>query len=96
MYLLVYVDDLILTGNQDAIVKSFIARLNKEFAIKDLGDLNYFIGLEVTYTNDGLFLNRSKYAREIWIVQKWWMQNRLLRRSQHTYHLLPPVSRTQI
>lgn len=65
MYLLVYVDDLILTGNQDAIVKSFIARLNKEFAIKDLGDLNYFLGLEVTYTNDGLFLNQSKYAREI-------------------------------
>lgn len=50
MYLLVYVDDLILTGNQPHVITSFITRLKKEFAIKDLGELNYFLGLEVTHT----------------------------------------------
>nr|GEV58209.1 putative zinc finger, CCHC-type [Tanacetum cinerariifolium] len=37
MYLLVYVDDLILTGNDEAAITSFISGLNREFAIKDLG-----------------------------------------------------------
>ncbi|GJU15951.1 uncharacterized mitochondrial protein-like protein [Tanacetum coccineum] len=65
MYLLVYVDDLILSGNNEAAITSFISGLNHEFAIKDLGDLNYFLGLEVAYTDDGLFLTQSKYATDI-------------------------------
>ncbi|KAJ0844517.1 putative RNA-directed DNA polymerase [Helianthus annuus] len=65
MYLLVYVDDLILTGNQSHSLKSFISCLNNKFAIKDLGELNYFLGLEVTYTKNGLFLNQSKYTIDI-------------------------------
>ena len=36
-----------------------------EFAIKDLGNLNYFLGLEVTYMEKGLFVSRSKYAHDI-------------------------------
>lgn len=58
MYLLVYVDDLILTSNQEHVMAKFIARLHNEFAIKDLGKLNYFLGLEVTCTSNGLFLNQ--------------------------------------
>ncbi|XP_076913547.1 uncharacterized protein LOC143572213 [Bidens hawaiensis] len=65
IYLLVYVDDLILTGNDERIIGSFISRLNNEFAIKDLGDLNYFLGLEVAYTDEGIFLTQSKYASDI-------------------------------
>ena len=65
MYLLVYVDDFILTGNQESMITSFIDRLHNEFSIKDLGDLNYFLRLEVAYTNDGLFLCVSQYARDI-------------------------------
>lgn len=65
MYLLVYIDDLILTSNQEHVMKAFTTHLNKEFAIKDLGKLNYFLRLEVTHTNIGIFLNQSKYAREI-------------------------------
>ncbi|KAK9067609.1 hypothetical protein SSX86_011720 [Deinandra increscens subsp. villosa] len=65
MYLLVYVDDLILTGSNEKVIATFIATLNREFAIKDLGDLNYFLGLEVAYTDDGLFLTQSKYATDI-------------------------------
>ena len=67
LYLPVYVDDIILTGNNPSLISTFIARLNNEFATKDLGQLNYFLGLEVTYTDDGLFLTQAKYAHDILI-----------------------------
>ena len=59
MYMLVYVDDLILTGGNKIVITPFIYRLHQEFAIKDLGHLNYFLGLEVTYLKNGPFLNQS-------------------------------------
>ncbi|XP_023769801.1 uncharacterized mitochondrial protein AtMg00810-like [Lactuca sativa] len=65
MYLLLYVDDLILTGNRDYVLRSFISRLHSEFSFRDLGDLNYFLGLQVTRSDDELFLSQSKYAIEI-------------------------------
>ncbi|XP_021995840.1 uncharacterized mitochondrial protein AtMg00810-like [Helianthus annuus] len=65
MYLLVYVDDLILTGNNSSLLTVFINRLHQEFVIKDLGSLNYFLGLEVLHTNDGLVLTQTKYANDI-------------------------------
>ncbi|XP_021991513.1 uncharacterized mitochondrial protein AtMg00810-like [Helianthus annuus] len=65
MYLLVYVDDLILTGNQSTLLTSFVQSLNSEFGIKDLGNLNYFLGLEVTHTDSGIVINQTKYAIDI-------------------------------
>ncbi|XP_071715239.1 uncharacterized protein [Rutidosis leptorrhynchoides] len=65
LYLLVYVDDIILTGNNSAMVRQFISLLNKEFLITDLGKLSYFLGLEVSYHNSGIFLSQSKYAYDI-------------------------------
>ncbi|XP_035844040.1 uncharacterized mitochondrial protein AtMg00810-like [Helianthus annuus] len=61
----VYVDDIIITGNNEKFISTFTSRLNKEFKIKDLGLLNFFLGLEVTHTKTGLFLNQSKYAYDI-------------------------------
>ncbi|XP_071714341.1 uncharacterized mitochondrial protein AtMg00810-like [Rutidosis leptorrhynchoides] len=43
-------------------IKTFISRLHDEFAIMDLGRLSYILGLEVTYTDSGLFPNQMKYA----------------------------------
>ena len=65
LYILIYVDDIILTGNNSAFIKTFITRLNNEFATKDLGNLSYFLGLEVTYPDNGLFLTQTKYAHDI-------------------------------
>ena len=45
--ILVYVDDVLLTGNDDDFVQSLIEKLGQEFAIKDLGSLHYFLGVEV-------------------------------------------------
>ncbi|KAJ0860505.1 putative RNA-directed DNA polymerase [Helianthus annuus] len=65
MYLLVYMDDLILTGNKSTSITNFTRHLHTEFAIKDLGSLNYFLGLEVIHDTDGLFLTQTKYANDI-------------------------------
>ncbi|XP_022023650.1 uncharacterized mitochondrial protein AtMg00810-like [Helianthus annuus] len=53
------------SGNQEIVMQAFIHTLNKEFAIKDLGELNYFLGLEVVNHSNGLFLHQSKYAIDI-------------------------------
>lgn len=65
LYLLVYVDDLILTGSDSSLIRSFIHKLHAEFKIKDLGQLNYFLGLEAKHLPSGLFLSQSKYAHSI-------------------------------
>ncbi|GJZ35072.1 copia protein, partial [Tanacetum coccineum] len=64
-YILLYVDDIILTASSDTLRCSIMKHLADEFAMKDLGSLSYFLGIAVTRTTNGLFLSRSKYAREI-------------------------------
>lgn len=59
IFLLVYVDGLILIGNSSSFISQLIHRLNKEFAVKDLGTLKYFLGLEVNYFSGGLTLSQE-------------------------------------
>ncbi|CAM8882756.1 unnamed protein product [Rhodiola kirilowii] len=65
IYLLIYVDDIIVTGNNSSLIDGFTRKLHSEFAIKDLGSLSYFLGLEASTTHNGLFLSQLKYARDI-------------------------------
>ncbi|XP_022867831.1 uncharacterized protein LOC111387502 [Olea europaea var. sylvestris] len=65
IYLLLYVDDIIITGNNSSLLARFTRTLNSEFATKDLGSLSYFLGLEATLTSDGLFISQLKYAWDI-------------------------------
>lgn len=65
LYLLIYVDKIVITGNDSSLIRRFISQVHKEFAITDLGRFNYFLGLKVTYTTNGLFLGQAKYARDI-------------------------------
>lgn len=63
--LLLYVDDIILTGNNPSLLRRFISRASNEFALKDLGALTYFLGLEITPQPNGLFIGQAKYAHDI-------------------------------
>ena len=65
IYLLLYVDDIIVTGNNSAQISSFIAALSQVFELKDLGPLSYFLGIQISPTKYGITLTQSKYASDI-------------------------------
>jgi histone deacetylase 1/2 len=62
---LVYIDDIIVTSSSDHDVAILVKELNKNFAIKDLGDLHFFLGIEVKRQHNGLVLTQEKYATEL-------------------------------
>ncbi|GJX78829.1 ribonuclease H-like domain-containing protein [Tanacetum coccineum] len=64
-YLLLYVDDIILTVSSSAFLQRIISSLHGDFAMTDLGLLNYFFGISATRITSGIFLSQSKYATEI-------------------------------
>ncbi|CAH9137975.1 unnamed protein product [Cuscuta epithymum] len=65
IYLLLYVDDIIVTGNSLNLVNHFLSLLNKCFAMKDLGDLHFFLGIHASRTPSGLFLSQQKYISDL-------------------------------
>ncbi|GLT66596.1 hypothetical protein SLA2020_389530 [Shorea laevis] len=65
IFLLVYVDDIILTGNHEPTVDCLIGKLKSEFAMKDLGALGYFLGIQALRTSTGLHLRQSKYIVDL-------------------------------
>ena len=62
--LLLYVDGLFLTGKEE-LIKDAIRRLAAEFEMKYLGTMHYFLGMEVWYSANGIFLVQGKDAVEI-------------------------------
>ncbi|GKE90138.1 ribonuclease H-like domain-containing protein [Tanacetum coccineum] len=64
-YLLLYVYDIVLTASSESLLRQIIRSLHQEFAMTDLGPLNYFLGISVTRDSSGLFLSQKKYAVEI-------------------------------
>ncbi|KAI0518741.1 hypothetical protein KFK09_006177 [Dendrobium nobile] len=63
--LLVYVDDIILTGNNEEEKASLRKNLTKEFDIKELGRLKYFLGIEVAHSSKGIFISQQKYIKDL-------------------------------
>jgi hypothetical protein len=63
--MLVYVNDIILTGNNDKLLQSIIAQLQQEFPLKDLGSLHFFLGIHVFCTDQGLHLCQAKYIADL-------------------------------
>ena len=64
-YLLLYVDDIILTASSSDLLRRIIARLSSEFAMTDLGALQHFLGISVTRSSNGLHLSQRQYAVDL-------------------------------
>lgn len=65
LYILLYVDDIIITVRNPHHITSLVAALGYAFELKDLGPLNYFLGIQITPTSTGISLNQSKYALDL-------------------------------
>ncbi|XP_057734655.1 uncharacterized mitochondrial protein AtMg00810-like [Arachis stenosperma] len=63
--LLLYVDDMIITGDDVDGISDLKASLHRTFEMKDLGSLSYFLGLKVISTNDDIYLSQAKYASDL-------------------------------
>ena len=60
--LIIYVDDMIVTGSNSKKIKNLWSYLAKEFEMKDLGALKYFLGIKVSRSKQGLYLSQRKYT----------------------------------
>ena len=63
--LLIYVDDILITGNDPMRIATTKKFLHSHFHLKDLGDLKYFLGIEISASKNGIFISQCKYALEI-------------------------------
>lgn len=66
IYILIYVDDIVITGSSSIAITNLISILNSTFSLKNLGKLSYFLGTEVSYPSTGdLFLSQTKYKIDL-------------------------------
>lgn len=65
VYVLVYVDDILVTGSDAGLVQQVISSLAARFSIKDMGNLSYFLGIEAVRTSQGLHLKQRKYITDL-------------------------------
>jgi len=63
--MLIYVDDIIVTSSSPEAVTTLLADLKEDFALKDLGKLHYFLGIEVKEDLDSITLSQAKYAQDL-------------------------------
>lgn len=57
IYVLIYVDDIIIISSKSLLITEFISSLRSDFPVKDLGFLHYFLGIKVRRDSTGLFLS---------------------------------------
>ena len=65
LIILIYVDDILITGSSHIQVTSLIAKLNSEFALRDLGRLTYFLGIKVSYHDNSIHPSQTKYIYDL-------------------------------
>jgi len=72
LHILIYVDDILITGSSSQAIKNLITTLNNSFSLKDLGRLHYFLGIEAHWTPDGsLLLSQTKYIHQLLQKPTW-------------------------
>lgn len=65
IFVLVYVDDLLITRSSLQRITDLVVALRCEFPITDLGSLKFFLGIEATFTPHGLLLTQQKYITDL-------------------------------
>lgn len=73
IYLLIYVDDILITRNTTSGITKVLTILSERFSVKDAKDLNYFLGIEAHRTQQGLHLSQRKYVLDL--LHKYGMTN---------------------
>ncbi|CAN0910966.1 Retrovirus-related Pol polyprotein from transposon TNT 1-94 [Linum grandiflorum] len=63
--LIVYVDDIIITGNDTEEIRRLKCKLSTEFELKDLGEMKYFLGMEVARSSKGIAISQRKYVLDL-------------------------------
>lgn len=63
--ILIYVDDILITGNSEMSISSLKSVLFQQFHMKDMGPASYFLGLEITRNETGIFVSQSKYTEDL-------------------------------
>lgn len=58
MYVLIYVDDIIITSSDSTAIDNLLIHMETEFVVKNLGDLNFFLGIEVSKTTNSILLSQ--------------------------------------
>ncbi|KAK1620319.1 hypothetical protein QYE76_025836 [Lolium multiflorum] len=71
IFMLIYVDDIIVASSSQAATDALLKDLSHEFALKDLGDLHFFFGIEVQKVDNGIVLSQAKYAQDILTRWAW-------------------------
>ena len=61
----IYVDDIIFGSTNDSLCKEFAKAMQEEFEMSLMGELNYFLGLQIKQTEEGIFINQAKYTKEL-------------------------------
>jgi hypothetical protein len=64
-FLLLYVDDMIIIGDDPEYIAFVKTHLSDQFLMSDLGPLRYFLGIEISSTSEGFFLSQEKYIQDL-------------------------------
>jgi histone deacetylase 1/2 len=65
VFVLIYVDDIIVASSSQEATTRLLSNLKKDFALKDLGELHYFLGMEVNKVRDGIILSQDRFASNL-------------------------------
>ncbi|XP_020525772.1 uncharacterized protein LOC110007664 [Amborella trichopoda] len=63
--ILLYVDDILISGNDLTSIKDVKLRLQEEFQMKDLREVSYFLGLKISLSKRGIYIHQQKYALDL-------------------------------
>ncbi|CAJ2662564.1 unnamed protein product [Trifolium pratense] len=81
----IYVDDIVFGGMSEEMVQHFVQQMQSEFEMSLVGELTYFLGLQVKQMEDTIFVSQSKYAKNM--VKKFGMENAAHKRTPAVIHL---------